>query len=60
MDRLSNSTVIGQEAVSSGHEIFVQNVETSVQLPDKDDEAAKIIIVVDKNLSVGATDSNTN
>jgi len=60
MYKLSDGAVIRQEAVSSGNEVLVEDFETSVQLPDQDDETAEVIVVIDEHLSVWTADANTN
>ncbi len=48
------------EAERGGNEVLVQDFNTSIQLPDQDDEAAEVVVVVDEHLSVRAADTNTN
>jgi hypothetical protein len=49
-----------QEAERSGDEVLVQDFETSIQLPDQDDKAAEVIVVIDEDLSVRAANTNAN
>ena len=56
----SDITVVGDIAERSGHEVLVQNFEASVQLPNQNDEAAEVVVVVDQNLSVRTTDAHTH
>ena len=44
----------------SSHEVLIQVRETCIQLPNEDDEAAEVVVVVDENLSVRATNTNAN
>ena len=48
------------ERVSNGDEVAVKHFKTSKQAPDHNDESGEIIIIVEKNLGVIATDTNTN
>ena len=42
----SNFAVVRDEAECSRNEILIQDFEACIQLPDKNDEATEIIIVV--------------
>jgi hypothetical protein len=37
------------EAISGSNEVLVQDFKTSVKLPDQNDEAAEVIVVVDQD-----------
>ena len=56
----SNVTIIRDEAECGGDEILVQNLEACIKLPDEDNEAAKVIVVIDEHLGVRTADTNTD
>ena len=47
-------------AECGGHEVLIQDFKTSIQLPNENDEAAEVIVVVDEHLSIRAADTNAD
>ena len=48
------------EAECISNEILIKDLETSIELPNQNDETTEVIIIVDQNLSVWSANANTN